>query len=243
MRSYFLLLLPISLLLAPHALGADEALEKDSSADTADPFGWKMIYEKDGVKAYQHFTGDSKLAEFKGTGYIAEDFYKVVAVYADTSRAQEWVSDCGEAAELEDKGEGMKICYNYTKLPWPATDRDFVYRETWRFDPVAKSMQVIIKSEPHPDKPPPQKGDKVIRGELLYSEFNALYVSPKETKVMVRIHADPKGSLAPSIVNLVSRTWPWESITNLRKQSVYAKGYDELTNKIKKNYPFAETEG
>ncbi len=209
-----------------------------AAAETGDE-GWTLLYDKDGIEGWRRSSDDSKLHEWRGQGYIDADFYRVVAVYMDSNRSDEWVADCLESVEVEKPDVDHQITYNMTDLPKPFWDRDFLWEEEYVYDTDARTVYDTMWSVTHDDYP---QREGVVRGELLSSSFYARWDEPERTWVEVRIHVDPGGKLPAWLINIVSRSWPFITFQDLRKQVYEADGYDELEQAIRAAHPMTPPE-
>lgn len=205
-----------------------------AAATETDDEGWQKLYEKEGISGWRRSHPDSKLYEWRGEGVIDADFYRVVAVYMDSNRSDEWVADCVESIEVEKPDLDTQITYNRTHLPRPLWDRDFVWEDVFVFDPQTLSVVDTMTSMEHPDYP---ERAGVVRGELFSSSFYARWDAPERTFVEVRIHVDPKGRLPAWLINAVSRSWPFVTFRDLRDQIYEAEGYEELEQAIREAHP------
>ena len=196
--------------------------------------GWIQLYEQEGITGFKRDSADSRYHEWRGEGLIEASFHRVVAVYMDSNRSCEWMADCVTNLEVEKPDLEHQTTYNRTHLPRPFWDRDFVFTDEYFFDPAKGSVFDKMKSIEHVDWPE-QEG--VVRGNLLSSSFYAKKVDEGSTWVEVRIHVEPKGSLPAWLVNLVSRSWPYDTFRDLRHQAINAKGYDELERRIREAHP------
>lgn len=216
------------------ALLALTAMATPAFADEVDAEGWTKLYDKEGIEGWRRSSDDSKFHEWRGSGEIEANFYRVVAVYMDSTRSDEWVADCVTSIEVEKPDVDHQITYNRTHLPRPFSDRDFIWGEEYLYDTVEKSVFDTMKSIDHADYP---EVEGVVRGTLLSSSFYARYIDEDTTFVEVRIHVDPGGRLPAWLVNAISRSWPFITFRDLREQVYTADGYDDLEQQIRKTHP------
>ncbi len=203
-------------------------------AGEVDDDGWEKLYEKEAIAGFRKIEEGSKFHAWKGYGYIDRDFYRVVAVYMDSTRSDEWVADCLVSVEVEKPDVDHQITYNVTGLPRPFWDRDFLWEEEYVYDPERLTVLDTMVSTEHPDYPE-QEG--IVRGELMSSTFFAQWVEPEKTFVEVTIHVDPGGKLPAWLVNALSRSWPFITFRDLREQAMTAEGYEELEQAIRDAHP------
>jgi len=51
------------------------------------------------------------------------------------------------------------------------------------------------------------------------------------------MHTNPEGKLPTSLVNSVTKSWPYETMSNLRRQSTTTKGYDAWISRLRERFP------
>ncbi len=203
-------------------------------AGETDDEGWSWMYNKDGIEGWRRSTNDSKFHEWRGEGLIEANFYRVVAVYMDSNRSDEWVADCVTSIEVEKPDIDHQVTYNRTHLPRPFSDRDFIWGEEYIYDMEKGTCYDTMKSIDHPDYP---EVEGVVRGTLLSSSFYAKYIDEETTFVEVRILVDPGGRLPAWLVNAITRSWPYVTFRDLREQVYTADGYDDLEQQIRDAHP------
>jgi hypothetical protein len=203
-------------------------------ADNVEEVDWVKLYEQEGITGYKRHSADSRYHEWRGEGVIDAPFHRVVAVYMDSNRSCEWMADCVANLEVEKPNLEHQTTYNRTHLPRPFWDRDFVFTDEYDFNSVEGSVFDTMKSVEHPTWPE-QEG--VVRGNLLSSSFYARIIDEDSTWVEVRIHVEPKGNLPAWLVNLFSRSWPYDTFRDLRHQAMTAEGYDDLEKRIRQAHP------
>jgi hypothetical protein len=94
-------------------------------------------------------------------------------------------------------------------------DRDFVFHVKLELKPKQKQMIVRLKSVNDAAAP---KTDH-IRGHMIYGMYVLTAIDDgKKTKILTEMLCDPKGSVAKWMVNLFQKSWPYNTITALRKQ-------------------------
>lgn len=109
------------------------------------------------------------------------------------------------------------IEYSLFSAPWPASNRDFVYRvqrsQQWINNQLQLSYQ--MRSVEH-EAIPLQPG--LVRGEIFSSVYRLSVINAGQTRVELIYHADPKGWLPNWIVNIIQRGFPFRMMQKLRQQ-------------------------
>ncbi|HSC86414.1 MAG TPA: START domain-containing protein [Polyangiaceae bacterium] len=173
---------------------------------------WEKIDEDEGIKVYSKDIPDSSIVAFRGEALIQQPIEKVLWVLADNEHRTEWVDRLKKSVILERKGPFDYVVYQHFSAPFPASDRDYVYRGQARRD-AEGVVRISLESVEHP-KAPTTVG---VRGRIIKSRY---LLTPKgdSTFVVVEIQMDPMGAIPTFIVNLVQKSWPMKTLKNLRTQ-------------------------
>ena len=177
---------------------------------------WEKLREEEGITTFRKEVPGSPVVAFRGEAVIEDSMARIAGVLEAVSREVEWMADVGESYTVEVKDEADRWEYNRTKTPWPLQDRDFVIhtRISFKREPVPELL-IRMNSDENPKKPV-QSG--VVRGDLIDSSFTLQQLGPKRTRFLCEIHADPKGAIPKWVVNLFQKSWPYDTITGLKKQ-------------------------
>ena len=119
---------------------------------------------------------------------------------------------------LEVKNKYERITYGAFDLPWPISDRDYVYHV--KASKQGENVYIAIKSATHSDAP----GTVGVRAHLNNSNYVLEPLGDNKTKVTVEIHTDPKGLLPSWLVNLIQKSWPVKTLNGIRKQTAKYSG-------------------
>jgi hypothetical protein len=174
---------------------------------------WELIESSAGISVWETKTPGTKLAGVKGEAIINAPINRVLFVLADVERSIEWVDGLKTSKVLEKNGIFETVMYQEFGLPWPVSNRDFVFRGKAHKEPDGKWI-IEIKSENHP-KAPKTSG---VRGELIESMYVLTPLGPSSTKLQVEIICDPKGSIPIWLVNLIQKNWPKRTLNAISKQ-------------------------
>jgi hypothetical protein len=114
---------------------------------------------------------------------------------------------------LEQRSIGESIVYQHFSMPFPVSDRDYVYygRATRN---AAGGVTIDLHAVTHP-KAPPTVG---VRARLMFGRYMLIPKGSSATYVVVEMHTDPMGSIPSWLVNLVQKSWPLKTIQGLRSQ-------------------------
>lgn len=177
--------------------------------------GWEFLNETDGVKVYRKSYPDSAVKGVGGEAVIDAPLSKLLWVLMDHAHKKEWIDRFREARTVEEISPLVHIQYAAFSMPFPVSDRDFVYRYEFKVDPELNGVVVDVKSVQN-EKEPVSK-DGTVRGEIVAGKYILI---PEGDKTLVKAEylADPKGSLPTWVVNLVQKKWPLKTLVGLREQ-------------------------
>ena len=174
---------------------------------------WEFQTEKEGISVFKAFMPGTKIAGARGEAIINSPMNRILFVLSDVENAGQWVDRLTVSKVLERSGLLEYVIYQEFSLPWPISDRNFVFRGKAH---KGEDGSVIIELKSEDNKlAPPSKG---VRGELIESKYVLTPISEMETKLEVEIFADPKGALPTWLINLIQKNWPIKTISAIRSQ-------------------------
>ncbi|MEE2742733.1 MAG: START domain-containing protein [Bdellovibrionota bacterium] len=175
---------------------------------------WKKVDEEKGVKIFEKKMPGSSILAFRGTAIVNASLGKIYYVLQDYKNEREWVDMLDKNIILKNFSKDERVQYQSFDLPWPISDRDFVYHAKSSLSKSGKKILMIIKSVDY-EGAPKTVG---VRGSLYRSSFELEKIAPNKTKVDVQIYADPKGFLPKWVVNLIQKGWPLDTLEGIRRQ-------------------------
>jgi hypothetical protein len=174
---------------------------------------WEKIDDEDGIKVFRKEVPGSPLVAFRGEGMIAAPLEKLLWVLADNAHRTDWVDRLKKSVVLSTTGNYEYVVYQHFSLPFPISDRDYVYRGRATRDKHGV-VTLDIASVTHP-KAPATVG---VRAHLIGSRYVLTPKGPDKTYVVVEVHTDPKGAIPTWLVNLIQKSWPMKTLKGLRAQ-------------------------
>lgn len=174
---------------------------------------WQETKNADGIQVYsRHLPGDPVI-QVKAVTVIDAAIMRIVDVLDNHAEHPQWVPYLKESRVLQSVSATEKLIYNHFDAPWPATDRDYVYRVY-----LSRSGEGVItytmkseKTELMPEQP------GIVRAQLLEGIYTLTPLSETQTKVEFSFYADPKGHLPGWLEHIVQRNFPYNSLRRLRQ--------------------------
>ncbi len=178
--------------------------------------GWEPVSEKEGINVYRKSFEGSAVKGVGGEGLIEAPISKILWVLMDHEHKHEWIDKFQQAFTIEELSPLVHIQYASFDMPFPVTDRDFVYRYEFSVNPTDNAVVVDVKSVTHPKAP--ESTSVGVRGNILSGRYVLYPEGPNKTFVKAEYLADPKGHLPAWVVNLVQKQWPYKTLAGLRRQ-------------------------
>lgn len=173
---------------------------------------WEKIGDEEGIRVFRKEVPGSSVVAFRGEATLEAPIEKVLWVLGDNTHRTEWVDRLEKSVVLEKKSTYESVVYQHYSLPFPASDRDYVYRGKATRD-KSGVVTLLLESVTHP-KAPPTIG---VRANLIKSRYLLTPKGKDRTFVVVEIHTDPQGSIPSWLVNLVQKSWPMKTMKNMRE--------------------------
>jgi short-subunit dehydrogenase len=181
--------------------------------------GWERVRTDDGIVVSRKEIAGSPFLAFRGEGDVDAPLEAVGDVLVDVPHEKDWIDNVVEARVLRKVSDVEYILYSHLAMPGPVTDRDLVTDVTVSADKAKRSLTVHMRSVTDAAAP----STRYVRADMKDSVFVLTSLDGgARTHVVAEVHCDPRGALPSFMVNLVQRSWGFNTIKSLRKQS--AKG-------------------
>lgn len=195
---------------------------------------WETISTDDGFITEKKSNNDG-LFSFRGKTTSDVKLDKILTVFFDPEQRKHWVDRFESQKNLvEDSkiNQGIinRIYWIKFGLPWPISDRDYVLHITGNLNEQQCTMKADIKSVKHKQKP---EEDNAVRAEAMGTHYIFKVNNQGKTELKVEVHTDPKGLLPNFLVNLIQKSWPKKTLTNLINHAKSTSPKETFTDLLK----------
>lgn len=199
------------------------ALAGVAHADTPRAPKWEKFDEQDGIRMFRRDVPGSSIVALRGEGFIEAPIERVASVLVDRKRSPEWIDRLVKTKVLRQLSDTESINWNHIKTPTPLKDRDFVFKSVLTTDPARK--KVLFSYYSVKDSLAPETDD-YVRGTFQSGKFELTMATrtnkdgskTRGTIVVAEVVVDPAGSVPTFIVNMVQKSWPYKTLSSLRRQ-------------------------
>lgn len=175
---------------------------------------WEQVDDSDGIVVSRKAMTDSPLMSFRGITVMNQSMGRVLRVIGDDNHRLNWIDRLKRSKILERKSFYDFMLYQEFGLPFPISNRDYVYHGV-ATRAANGTVTVHLTSVEHP-KSPEVSG---VRANLINSFYRLTPMGPDKTRVEVEIQTDPKGWLPSWMVNIIQKSWPLKTLVALRKET------------------------
>ena len=173
--------------------------------------GWKLDKDEDEVRVYTRSTPRTSFKEFKAETIVKAPIEKIEYLLDRFEVFPEWQANMDSVALLEVPDDSSRILYFQSGLPWPISDRDFIFKQIKHNDAVNNTLTYQNICMPY--RLPEYRG--FIRIQVAQGYWR---ISRKGdiTEIIYQWAGDPEGSIPGWLVNTFIVDGPHETLSNLR---------------------------
>lgn len=182
-------------------------------AETMEP-SWEKIREEQGIVVYAQEVEGSEVIRVKTQVVIEVGMEEIQAFIEDVSKRKTWVPFLAEVRVLKEYSPEESLEYTLFEAPWPATDRDFVYRRKLIYKDENK---IVMEMRAEESELMPEQ-DGVVRAQMIESRYTLAAICNNKTKAELIFYADPKGWLPNWIINKIQQALPFRMLRNVKAQ-------------------------
>lgn len=175
---------------------------------------WKLVKNKNGIKAYTSEQENSSVNRVKVTTSIKTSLTALTSVLKDFSSHKNWIYNCILTQKMKVISETEYYFYTKSKAPWPISYRDIVTHTVIKQDKKTKTVTFTATGKPNYIK----KKEGIVRVKKLNGRWE--FIPHKNGIVDLRFYLliDAGGTLPTWVVNAAIAEGPFQTVQNLVKQ-------------------------
>ena len=174
---------------------------------------WELKKDQNGIKVYTKDIPGSDFKEIKATTNFNASLSGVVGLLTDISSHKLWIYRCKESKLIKTVSSSEVYYYMETEVPWPAANRDGVFRFKFTQDSLTKVITVASKNI---NGLMPEI-DGVIRVPKFIASWTLTPKKDGTVDAVYQLNVDPAGSVPAWIINMFAVDGPYESLTSMKK--------------------------
>ena len=196
------LMLFISLILWSTQTAAENSsgtLVFESSSTSVEPPAiqtWQVEEEHSNYKIYRAEVSNSKFDATKAEITLPINFQQTLKLFPLKNACWSWINRCKMSKTLRELSEHQSIVYTTVNMPWPLSDREFVFLTKINEQKAQASLQ-FIPSELRVELP---QNKKYVRG-FGHTSYTISQINQAQTKIEILMHTDFGGNVSAGLIN------------------------------------------
>lgn len=175
---------------------------------------WKLVKNKNGVKAYTREVENSDIKQVKVITVIKSTLTAPVAIVRDVKSHTKWIYRCKTAKILKTVAENDHYYYNESIAPWPVKNRDIITHAV--ITQNKKTKIITISSTGMPDFI--KKSDGIVRIQKLKAKWQFTPIKGGFVEISFTLLINLGGEIPAWIVNMAIADGPFETVLNMTKE-------------------------
>jgi hypothetical protein len=174
---------------------------------------WSKIKEGSGIKLYERAVPGTELMEYMAVGPIDEKMEVIGEVLRDIPSYNKWLTDC-YGAQIEKKYDKNTFVMYMVLKPPVIEERDIVLKDKTVYDYDGGKALITFTCTDEIKIPLEQNRTRVT---IMEGSFAMEYLGRNRTKFVYRLKVDPAGSIPKKVAYGVMKSYPFDSLKDLRK--------------------------
>lgn len=190
--------------------------------------GWVLSKTKEGIEIFTQKSESSAFKAFRARMVVQGTVESFVAALQDIDALPDWGYNIKTSKLLERTGDTVQIYYAEATVPFPFSNRDGIYKNTFRWNGAARQLKVIVDLLPSylPAK------DKLVRVKGS-GNWQANVLADGKLELIFRMQVDPGGEIPAWLVNTFIEDTPYVTMVNIREMMKKSKYQGKRFNFIK----------
>jgi len=138
---------------------------------------WTPEKEENSIKAFSRFKQGKDYYEYRTIFTVNEPIHKVAALIGDVSNFKNWMPNTVQSRILKIENDSTFYAYTETSAPWPASNRDAVFKASRR----QKGNTITFLFEGKSNYIPEQKGK--VRVKDYFAQWRLIQLGPNKTQI------------------------------------------------------------
>lgn len=173
---------------------------------------WKLEKDESGIKVYTKPVSTSSFNAFKATMTMDESLEAFLSVLYDLDGMTTWAYKVKDASLLKRSGDTLQIYYAEVAVPFPYTNRDGVYSNSFEWDSKTKKLYVEITLLD--DYKGAKEGLVRITGK---GYWKAQVLPSGKLEITFEMAVNPGGGIPGWMANLFAADSPYYTMLELKK--------------------------
>lgn len=159
------------------------------------PADWQLEKQTKNISIYTREKPNSKFLQVKAEVTLSANSTKVVAQFSDDNKCWDWQGRCSSVNIIKNINENERLMYTVIDMPWPVSNRDFLFYTTLSFNSATKITNLTLTPAEDVDYP----------SDLVRAKSNIHYIitpmSEESTQLNILMHTEFGGDIPARFIN------------------------------------------
>ena len=172
---------------------------------------WRLDKDSDNIRVYTRLVHGSDFREFKAEMQVEATLDQIEKILDDHEHYTLWQANMDSASLVNWVGNDVKLLYFQADMPWPITNRDFVFEQTKKKD---DNTLIYSNSSKHSEL---HQNSGFIRVKSA-DGFWKFTQNGTRVDVLYQWKGDPEGAIPAWVVNIFIVDGPHKTLLNLKEK-------------------------
>lgn len=175
---------------------------------------WKLIKNKDGIKAYTRETESSDIKQVKIKTNLKSTLSALVSIVKDVNSHKNWIYSCKKTKIIKTVSDTEHYYYNESGAPWPVRNRDIITHAVMKQNKITKVVTITSIGFPNYI----DEIDGIVRIKKLNAKWKFVPKKNETVDLTFYLLIDLGGGLPAWLVNMAIADGPFETVLNMTKE-------------------------
>jgi hypothetical protein len=175
---------------------------------------WKLVKNKNGIKAYTCNDEESDIKKVKVITNIKTKLSALTTLLKDIKCHKNWMYNCINTKMLKIINNTEYYFYTLSNAPWPINKRDNISHTTIKQDRITKKVTFSATGVPSYLK----ENEGIVRVKHFKSKWEFIPKKNETIDVIFYLQIDVGGAVPSWAINLAVAEGPFQTVQNLIKE-------------------------
>lgn len=157
---------------------------------------WELKLAEGQTKIYSRKIEHSTFLQTKVEVSINTSLDNLLTQFENSDKCWQWIKRCRSTKEIKKVSENEVFSYTILNMPWPISDRDFIFHTIKSVDPLNKVTTITIK---------PALINNMYNTKYVRGQANVIYrieaLSATSSLLTITMHMEFGGRLSSKVIN------------------------------------------
>jgi ribosome-associated toxin RatA of RatAB toxin-antitoxin module len=172
---------------------------------------WDLARNESGIRVYTRKIQGSGFKAFKAVTVLSSSMQDIISLFQDVEHYPEWMDKVDKAELIEQESDSVHIHYLVYGAPFPVSDRDAIYKYSYKARQENDGIIVIIECLPDL-----RSEENHVRIRKASGYWSLTPVQKDSVGITFMLHMEPGGGIPSWLANKGVVDAPWKTLRNIK---------------------------